>query len=226
MTSWRHVFHFLSLPIISLPRSLPGRRWARVYPWTCKRSLSTSGARHEIDHAWRSRCRSTSRLWRHHLIDGQAFCVWCPHQTNRLFLKSADEASCPLALINFKFPLQPRHTVWRTWLFIACSEQTWKARNVTYRFLSDNQAFHCTRWRSPPSSLKPPTPKSDQFQISPAASPEILYHTVWRTWLFMAYAERWLYYQFSLHHLYISLQTVGRMYFLNSLGVGVKGLNH
>ena len=29
------------------------------------------------------------------------------------------------------------------------------------------------------------TPKSDQCQISPAASPEILRHTVWRTWLFI-----------------------------------------
>ena len=37
-------------------------------------------------------------------------------------------------------------------------------------------------------------PKSDQFQISAAASPEILQHTVWRTWLFIAYSdERWLY---------------------------------
>ena len=26
-------------------------------------------------------------------------------------------------------------------------------------------------------------PKSDQFQISPAASPVLLHHTVWRTWL-------------------------------------------
>ena len=54
-------------------------------------------------------------------------------------------------------------------------------------------------------SLNPFTPKSDQSQISPAASPEILYHTVWRTWLFVAYSdERWLYYQFSLHNLYVS----------------------
>ena len=54
--------------------------------------------------------------------------------------------------------------------------------------------------------LNPYTPKSDQFQVSPAASPEVLHHTVWRTWLFIAYsAERWLYYQFSLSHLYISL---------------------
>ena len=44
----------------------------------------------------------------------------------------------------------------------------------------------------------------DQFQITPAASPDILHHTVWRTWLFIAYSdERWLYYQFSLPHLYI-----------------------
>ena len=52
--------------------------------------------------------------------------------------------------------------------------------------------------------INPFTPKSDQCQISPAASPEILHHTVWRTRLFIAYSdERWLYYQFSLPHLYI-----------------------
>ena len=32
-------------------------------------------------------------------------------------------------------------------------------------------------------------------------------HTVWKTWLFITYSdERWLYFQFSLPHLYISLQ--------------------
>ena len=66
------------------------------------------------------------------------------------------------------------------------------------------------------------SPKSDQFKISPAASPEILHHTVWRTWLFIAYSdERWLYYQFSLPHSYISLEKVGRMYLLI---LRVKGL--
>ena len=46
--------------------------------------------------------------------------------------------------------------------------------------------------------------KSDQFQNSPAALPQILHHTVWRAWLFIAYSdERWLYYQFSVHHVYI-----------------------
>ena len=35
---------------------------------------------------------------------------------------------------------------------------------------------------------------------------EVLHHTVWRTWLFTAYSyERWFHYQFSLPHLYISL---------------------
>ena len=49
------------------------------------------------------------------------------------------------------------------------------------------------------SNLNPLTPKSDQYQISPAASPEILPRTVWRTWLFIAYSDaRWLYYQLSL----------------------------
>ena len=39
----------------------------------------------------------------------------------------------------------------------------------------------------------PFTPKSDQFKISRAASPEISHHTVWRTWLFTAYSDdRWL----------------------------------
>ena len=58
------------------------------------------------------------------------------------------------------------------------------------------------------SSAKPHypfTPKSDQFRISPAASPETLHHTLWRTWLFVAYSdEAWLYNQFlttSLIHL-------------------------
>ena len=51
------------------------------------------------------------------------------------------------------------------------------------------------------SNINPFTPESDQCQISPAASPEIWHHIVWRTWLFIAYTdERWLYHQFSLPH--------------------------
>ena len=47
----------------------------------------------------------------------------------------------------------------------------------------------------------------DQSPISPVASPEILHHTVWRTWLFIAYSdERLLHYQSSLPHPYISLE--------------------
>ena len=49
--------------------------------------------------------------------------------------------------------------------------------------------------------FNPFTPKWDQFQISPAASPEILHDTVWTTWVSIAYSdERWLYYRFSLPH--------------------------
>ena len=52
-------------------------------------------------------------------------------------------------------------------------------------------------------SINPFTPESDQCQNSPAASQEIWHHTVWRTWLFIAYSdEKWLYYKFSLHHSY------------------------
>ena len=58
----------------------------------------------------------------------------------------------------------------------------------------------------PPPPPPPFTPKSDQRQISPAASPQILHNTEWRTWLVIAYSDEvWLYYQFSLSHQYISL---------------------
>ena len=61
-------------------------------------------------------------------------------------------------------------------------------------------------------AFNPFTPKSDQSQISPAASPEILHHAVWRIWPFIAYSDqRWLHYQFSLPHPYTSLEKVGRM---------------
>ena len=36
-------------------------------------------------------------------------------------------------------------------------------------------------FRNSTNGFNPFTPKSDQFQISPAASPEILHHTVWLT---------------------------------------------
>ena len=49
--------------------------------------------------------------------------------------------------------------------------------------------------------LNPCTPKSDQLQVSSAASPEILHDKVWRTIVYPD--ERWLYYQFSLPHLYV-----------------------
>ena len=70
--------------------------------------------------------------------------------------------------------------------------------------------------------FNPFTPKSDQLQISPAASPEIKHHLVWRTWLFIAYAQMKDDYTTNSHFItkYISLQKVGRMHFLNP---GVKG---
>ena len=55
------------------------------------------------------------------------------------------------------------------------------------------------------TGINPFTPKSGQFQISPPASPEILHHTVWRTWLFIAYSYEGWSYHFSLPYLYISL---------------------
>ena len=55
----------------------------------------------------------------------------------------------------------------------------------------------------PTSQVNPFTPESDQCQNSPEASQEIWHHTVWRTWLFIAYSdEKGLCYKFSLHHSY------------------------
>ena len=62
--------------------------------------------------------------------------------------------------------------------------------------------------------------QSDQFKIYPTASPKILHHTAWRTWLFIAHSDHYCT-SLSLPHLYTSLWKVGRMYFLSS---GVKGL--
>ena len=64
--------------------------------------------------------------------------------------------------------------------------------------------FHPLHMGVPPPPIRAVnafTPKSDQLQISPAASPEILPHTVWRTWLLIACSSI----NFSLPHLYISL---------------------
>ena len=63
--------------------------------------------------------------------------------------------------------------------------------------------FHPLHKSHHSSAINPFTPESDQCQNSPAASQEIWHHTVWRTWLFIAYSdEKWLYYKFSLHHSY------------------------
>ena len=57
----------------------------------------------------------------------------------------------------------------------------------------------------------------DQFQISPLVSPETILHSM-KNWAFIAYSDEiWLYYQFSLPHLHISLSKVGRMHFVKWL---------
>ena len=68
--------------------------------------------------------------------------------------------------------------------------------------------FWCMWWNTGSLTLSLP---SDQFQISPAASPEMSHHTVWRTWLFIAYSDvRWLYYPIDT----VQKKKVGRMYTL------------
>ena len=66
--------------------------------------------------------------------------------------------------------------------------------------------------------FNPFTLKSDQFQISPAASPVISHNTVWRTWLFIAYSD-WK--MNILHQFSLPTYTFVRMSFLS---LGMKGV--
>ena len=76
-------------------------------------------------------------------------------------------------------------------------------RSYTVSYSSDNRNFISYK-RGGQAAVRL-AGLADQFRISHAASPETLHHTIWRTWLFIPYwDERWLYYQFSLPHLYIS----------------------
>ena len=76
-----------------------------------------------------------------------------------------------------------------------------------------------------PQLINPFTPKSNQFENSLAASPELnmTSHNMKNLYrIIVAYPDkRWVYYQFSLPHLYIYFHKVGRMYFLN-LGEGLN----
>ena len=72
--------------------------------------------------------------------------------------------------------------------------------------------------------LNPFTLKSDQCQISPAASPGILQHTVWRTWLFIASTKLTDDNITNSHYITYTFvfKRLGEwLYFLN---LGVKGL--
>ena len=127
-------------------------------------------------------------------------------------------------------PELSHHTVWRTWSFMAhsqeCSISNFPCsltRNITSHSMENlvfhgslprvinvkfplqpHQNYHITQYGE--LGLSWLTPKSDQCQISPAASPEILHHTVWRTWSFMAHSQEWSMSNFpcsltrTLHH--------------------------
>ena len=48
-------------------------------------------------------------------------------------------------------------------------------------------------WKLVNVTVNPITPTSDQCQMSPAALPELLHHTVWRSWLSVAYYRKMKY---------------------------------
>ena len=100
-------------------------------------------------------------------------------------------------------------------------------RSDIFPFPISVDKVEAANYQTPPPliAFRPFTPKRDQFQTSPAASPEILHQTVWRTWLFVDYPdERWLLYTTNSHNLTRTflLKMLGRVYFLN---LGVKGLS-
>ena len=73
------------------------------------------------------------------------------------------------------------------------------------------------------TACEPFTPKSEQFQIYPAASPEnITSHNMKSFGFRSLLREQMIVPQILIHHLYISLYKVRRMYVFN---LGVKGLN-
>ena len=108
-------------------------------------------------------------------------------------------------MINFKRRLV--QNAWpMSWSFT--SPRSISTPSVAHRFYSVRMVRFITLspsmvGGSGTAKFNPFTPERDQCQNSPAASQEIWHHTVWRTWLFIAYSdEKWLYYKFSLHHSY------------------------
>ena len=69
--------------------------------------------------------------------------------------------------------------------------------------------------------LNPFSPKSDQLQISPAASPQILHHPLWRTWLFIVYMKND--YTANSHYLTYTF-LFRRLEECTFFNLGVKGL--
>ena len=57
-----------------------------------------------------------------------------------------------------------------------------------YQYWTNISPYH-QYWTNANFSFNPFTPESDQCQISSPAPPEILHHTVRRTWLYIAYSD-------------------------------------
>ena len=94
-----------------------------------------------------------------------------------------------------------------------------KACHLTHLITQASRKFTHNPQTEVTKELNPFTPKSDQCQLSPVALPEIECHTVWRTWLSIAYSDER--YTTNSHYIpYIFLFNGARMYFLN------PGLTH
>ena len=66
----------------------------------------------------------------------------------------------------------------------------WRITVVSEKLRGTSRNFSsCSVKRAHTLHFNPFTLKSDQCKNSPAASPEILHHIVWRTWLFIAYSD-------------------------------------
>ena len=111
----------------------------------------------------------------------------CDHMTAFTSMAVYDKVS--ILTISIITTLQPRQKyklhIWRTWLFITCSDERWLCCQFSLPHLYISRVVN----------FKFPLQPRQKYKLH-----------IWRTWLFITCSdERWLCCQFSLPHLYVSL---------------------
>ena len=143
-------------------------------------------------------CESTNTLFRYSESPPQIFLLFCQFKKS-CWCSGQQIVPVPLTRLS---PLLLELLDLRHGRLCSCLKNSEKV--VTTKIFTKNESAWTTRNFTSNSSISmidlhwlltvnPFTPESDQCQISPQAPPEILHHTVRRTWLIIAYSdERWL----------------------------------